>query len=109
MTDDALAILPFITHERIGTPVTARTRRGIVGYRQSTHEINCWAATPEAAKTLADNVRDALHGTNQTSAGNTWVQEIYLEDETAAWEQRTPGRENRAWLVEQTYSVWCNE
>jgi len=107
MTDDALAILPFITHERISTPVNARHRGGVTGYRHSIHEINCWAATPEAATTLADHVRDALHNAGPTTAGSTYVYDVYCEDESHMWEQRTTGRENRAWVVEQPYSFWC--
>lgn len=109
MTDPALAILPFITHERIGTPVTAASRSGVIGYRQSIHEVNCWAATAGAAKALADHARDALNQKNQATAGGTWVQHISIEDESAAYKERTGGRENRAWVVEQTYSIWCNE
>jgi hypothetical protein len=109
VTNPALAILPFITHERISTPSTPAARTGVVGYRHSVHEINCWAANPVAAKTLADHVRDALNQKGQITAGSTWIHHISVEDESAAYEERTGGRENRVWVVELLVNVWCNE
>lgn len=66
--------LPMVTYQRISTP-RELAHNGDQGYADFRVQLNCWAArTPTAsgylaAKQLADEVRQALHGYRGVAGG----------------------------------------
>ena len=101
------ADLPFITYRRVGIEREA-TFTGVMGVPRVTVEMACLATTYEAARELADAVRQVLDGYSGT-ADNTEVKHVHLENELDDFVQLTGSDLPPVYQVTQTYDVWWQE
>jgi len=95
--------LPAITYQRLSTP-RVNSHDGPSGLAFPRFQINTWAETYAAAKTLADEIRAALDGTT-----GVWdsvvVQRCELEDEGDLQPVAIEGVSRRRHGIRQDYVI----
>jgi hypothetical protein len=99
--------LPFITYRRVGIQ-REQTLSAPMGVPRVTVEMGCLATTYEAARELADAVRQVLDGYGGT-ADNTEVKQVHLDNELDDFVQLTGSDLPPVYQVTQTYDVWWQE
>lgn len=98
--------LPLIIWRRSGI-VREQAFSGPVGVPRLSVEYHVYAATYEAARQLADNVRRTLDGLGGVTE-NVTVHQVALTDEADDLVEQE-GAETSLYLVRQTYEIWWQE
>jgi len=96
-------IFPAIRYQRIST-VRSHAIDGAVGVTDVLMQVDCVAKTYSQAKTLADEVRDVLHGYSGTW-GTLIARHVKLDMETDFHDQ--DGDRVTHWIMHQ-YRIWTN-
>ena len=78
------ATYPCLVYTRVSTP-RFHTHDGASGMAQPRFQINLWADSFSAARTLADTVRTAVDGTKTVSGTAGVIRTLRIVDETVLW------------------------
>lgn len=81
--------LPYITYQQISS-IPYRHLGGVSAFSKSQFQIDCWAATPLAAKTLGNAVQEALDAFHGSQSGIR-IGEIALNDRRDNFQPPTDG------------------
>lgn len=87
----------------------AHTLKGVGGYCLSRLQVNSWAATHVASKTLAEAVRNVLQGLTQTTMGTVTVNEVELTNELDLIDPAVDGSGTPEYHVAADYRVRYQE
>lgn len=82
--------LPYITYQQISGIPYRSINNGVSNYAKSRFQVDCWASTPIAAKTLATAAKAALH-TFYGLKGGIRIGEIILNDQRDNFNPPTDG------------------
>ena len=106
------AALPRITYSQIGGQHPQQAG-GVAGRRRVVLQINSWAASQNAAESLAEKVRLALAGLQGTlGSGGTTItiaETTLLNDRHTMPPPRSGDDMPKAWGVAAEYAFWHNE
>jgi hypothetical protein len=98
---------PYITYQRISTE-RDYTLGGPDGLVNAILQVDCWAATNDAARSLADAVRLAFDDYRGTSS-SVVIQGTFLHNDFDNWEQELAGGEPLLHRVTLEFSAWYEE
>lgn len=99
--------LPFITYRRGGIQ-RQQTLQNPAGVPRVSYEVQVYAATYEAARTVADAVRQTLDGYAGT-IDNTVIHQCSLENEVDDFVALAGADMPPAYQITLTYDVWWQE
>lgn len=98
---------PFVIYQRDSTDRPQQTH-GLTGFAEGAFPVELYADTYAAVKTLADQVRGALHNF-AGSANGAIIDQAFLTSERDGVPVFLDGRDVPTYLVEQTYFIRWQE
>jgi hypothetical protein len=102
------AALPYVVYGRLSTDRVNNMAGVVITDPSAQFQLEIYAATYFAAKTLADQIRQAMHNFTGTASGVT-IRSSLLIDERDADPVFFDGQDKPTYSVEQTYQIRWEE